>query len=159
GWSGDTDYKIVNNTFICNGGTAISLSSINGFVLENNAAFSCYTYWMLANPTSVTADYNAFDSSGITTGHAFKWNNPAGDTYTTYRSVKPTLDTHSITPAGFGLGANYIPTVGSPLIGKGTNLSGFQITELSFDKAGNPRLATGAWDVGAYQSGSSGTPP
>ena len=53
---------------------------------------------------------------------------------------------------------------GSPTIGKGTNLTslctsfGISGNPCNFDILGNPRPATGAWDIGAYQYGSSPGP-
>ncbi len=54
----------------------------------------------------------------------------------------------------------FVPQSGSPAIGKGANLTGTcsgQATPglgaLCKDKAGNPRPASGAWDVGAFNSG------
>lgn len=45
------------------------------------------------------------------------------------------------------LANDYNLTAGSPLIGAGTNLSGY----FTSDANGNPRPSSGAWDIGAYQ--------
>jgi hypothetical protein len=45
------------------------------------------------------------------------------------------------------LNANYVPQSSSPAIGTGVNLSSYFITDL----AGNTRISSGAWDIGAYQ--------
>jgi hypothetical protein len=54
------------------------------------------------------------------------------------------------------------PLSGSPVIGAGTNLSALctgPLVPLCRDKGGNSRPASGAWDVGAYNSGTSTPPP
>lgn len=48
---------------------------------------------------------------------------------------------------------------GSPAIGAGTNLTSLEITQLNSDMGGTARPSSGPWDVGAYQSGSTGNRP
>jgi len=57
--------------------------------------------------------------------------------------------------------ASYYPTTGSSAIGAGANLSNVGIVGLNYDKDGNARPATGAWDIGAYEyvQGGDKTPP
>jgi len=60
--------------------------------------------------------------------------------------------------SSLGLTSDGHLSAGSPAIAAGTNLSslctGGAINALCSDKAGNPRPKTGAWDAGAYSSGS-----
>jgi hypothetical protein len=53
------------------------------------------------------------------------------------------------------LNAGYAPMTPSAAIGNGANLSAFFTT----DMAGNPRPATGAWDIGAFQHQAAPLPP
>jgi hypothetical protein len=46
---------------------------------------------------------------------------------------------------------NYGLQSGSPCIGAGTNLSSVNLPGLDADKEGNPRPASGPWDLGAFQ--------
>jgi parallel beta-helix repeat protein len=45
------------------------------------------------------------------------------------------------------------PQTGSPAIGKGENLTSLNLATLDIDKGGTARSASGAWTVGAYESG------
>lgn len=51
------------------------------------------------------------------------------------------------------LDANYQPQAASPVVRRGENLTSFcaKYPALCYDKAGNLRPVTGAWDIGAYQ--------
>jgi hypothetical protein len=48
---------------------------------------------------------------------------------------------------------------GSPAIGAGANLASLGLAFLNADKNGTARSSAGAWDVGAYSSGSAATAP
>jgi hypothetical protein len=63
------------------------------------------------------------------------------------------------TAANPGLNSNYFPQSGSPAIGLGANLTGLNILPLDVDKTGAPRVAAGAWTVGAYQIASGAPQP
>jgi hypothetical protein len=58
---------------------------------------------------------------------------------------------------------NAFPTAtlqaGSPAIAAGANLTSLRQTFLNSDKNGTARPSTGAWDVGAFSSGSAVTRP
>jgi hypothetical protein len=77
-------------------------------------------------------------------------------------------DSHGMalaSPANLGLDSNGRPQNGSPLIGKGHNLSSLcsgqpnpGIGALCYDAAGNARPGgTTSWDLGAYSSGTTAT--
>ena len=54
------------------------------------------------------------------------------------------------------LSSGFVPQAGSSAIGLGTNLTQLGILALNSDRAAVPRPLIGAWDAGAYVSGSSG---
>jgi hypothetical protein len=58
--------------------------------------------------------------------------------------------------------ANWKPAAGSLLIGAGTNLTAFALARglaLTNDIWGNPRPASGAWDIGALYGTNTPAPP
>lgn len=74
----------------------------------------------------------------------------------TYSVTPSGLETHGITNDPLFLSANNLRLqAGSAAIGAGKNLTTFAIAHglrLTNDPDGNPRPATGAWDMGAYQN-------
>jgi hypothetical protein len=165
GYSGDSNYYIINNYFASKGGgTAIQIGPVTSgqFVIENNAMNNFYTYLYLSSfsGATTTINNNAYDLTGASTGHAFKVNYTGGATFSQYIAANSTYDTNSITPTSLGV-SSYQPQSGSALIGAGANLTSLGITSLDTDYAGAARPSTGAWDIGAYKysSGSSDTTP
>jgi len=154
GFSGDRNYYIINNSIDCKGSSAISIGPVTNFTIENNAIYDCQTYLYTHNITgAVTVNNNAYDLAGSTGGSAFKWNgNNGGATFLQYQAATG-LDSSLLTLSSFGWNSLYILQPGSALIGKGTNLTDLDITALDTDKAGTARPSTGAWDIGAYESG------
>jgi hypothetical protein len=57
------------------------------------------------------------------------------------------------------LDANWVPQTGSSAIAVGVNLTAVVPQAARFDKAGNPRPASGPWDAGAYNHAASSNPP
>src|SRR5262245_40084448 len=76
-------------------------------------------------------------------------------------------DTHGFAQTNMSIDATTgRPLAGSPLIGAGQNLNSIcsgqpnpGLGALCFDAAGTARPVAGAWDIGAYQFGSSPAPP
>ena len=161
GYAGDRNYYIVDNFFDCNTVGALNFGPVENITIENNVMRNCYSYISTHNITgTVNVNTNAYDLAGSGTGNAFQWNGNVGSTYTAYRAANPTLDVKSITPADLMVDSAFIPQIGSPLIGAGTNLSNLGITALDYDRAGSLRPGgLGAWDLGSYQSGSSSALP
>lgn len=89
----------------------------------------------------MTISNNYFSSSASTWASE---NNPVGTSFV--NGGKPLFTS---VPA-----LNFTINNGSVFIGKGANLSSIFTT----DKDGNPRPSSGAWDIGPYQSASSGAP-
>lgn len=109
--------------------------------------------------TGQTSDYNigfnlAFNR-WVEDGDGGAWK-----TLAQYQASPYFQELHSST-ANPLLDANYKLTTGSPAIGTGTNLTSLGITELNVDAAGVARPASGPWDIGAFQFGSTPdtTPP
>lgn len=81
---------------------------------------------------------------------------------TTYPDMTGGFDLHGSSPTTASVNLNpstYIPGAGSTAIGAATNLTSLcsTIAALCFDKAGNPRPASGPWDAGAFNG--AGSPP
>jgi hypothetical protein len=157
--STDSNIYVLNNTIRTNNNACLKALAQTGLIWENNAVQGCYTYWVAEGTQgSPTVDYNAFDSSAATSTHAFAWDAGA-NTYAFYKARHPTLDIHSITAASLGLDASSRPSVGSALIGKGTNLTSLGIPELNLDRAGfNRPSGTAPWDIGATNSVATSVP-
>jgi hypothetical protein len=113
---------VFNNLFV-SGGDGLTVQN-NIFLDLNNWSF------YFGDLTRATFDYNAYDNSNT--------------------SNAPT-EPHWVVAADLGLAASYAPQAGSPVIGSGLNLTALGIPLLNVDRAGRPRPASGAWDIGPYQ--------
>ena len=153
---------IANNTLI--GGTqasggCISIRGDASMIMRNNIVSNCQTLVSVSTSPSTTfsaISNNVFQDSSLsgvlqvlnsTISSLTSWLASIGDT--TSQSITSSL----------GLGANYVPQSSSPAIGKGANLTSIGIAALNNDKAGIARSGSGAWDVGAYQSGGNAQRP
>jgi hypothetical protein len=109
-------------------------------------------------------DYNIYagagtvNAFGVQTGNVNSfagWQAVYGDNTGGFdaHGANPSIASVQLNPTSYTLGA------GSTAIGAGKNLTSLcgAVPELCFDKAGNPRPATGAWDAGAYQSAPANT--
>ena len=150
---------VYNNTFECTaglgGGAAFNDFGKNSgaVVFKNNAVTSCDTLMYVSKP--FTADYNAYGNSTSNTfdcDGTFYTNSPLSSWQSCISG-----DSHSFYSSSLGLDTTTgIPGSGSPVIGAGTNLSSLctgNLAQLCSDKAGNPRSTSGAWTIGAYNSG------
>lgn len=157
--SGD---MIANNTVI--GGTqsvggCISMRGDASMVFRNNIASNCQTLLTVSTSpaTSFTAISNNVFQDPAVSGVLTVLNSAVSSLTSWLASIG---DTTSQTITGsLSLGANYAPQPGSPTVGKGANLTSMGMAALDSDKAGIARSSSGAWDVGAYQSGGSAQRP
>lgn len=97
-------------------------------------------------------DYYNLDESGA----AFEFSGSFIGTFSGWQGAC-NCDSSSIT-SNPNLASNYLLLSGSPAIGAGVNLTSLDVTALDSDKAGVLRPSTGAWAMGAYQSGTSSAP-
>ena len=149
----------------CEGfGNTSTLSS--GAIVENNAVQNCGVLiggsetgpGETGTFTVKTFDYNAYASCNHTYNCFFITLATAIDTsdFATWQSMSG-YDAHSIANLAssmyFALDSTFHPMTGSPLLGKGDNLTSLctgSLTPLCADKSGKARPKTGAWNIGAY---------
>jgi hypothetical protein len=156
---GATGLLIANNTFIGyrtrGSGSATGLGSKPGgtnIIHENNLYYSvgCVVNFGGSSsfPAVFVSEYNIYYDLPGGTG-AFYFPNYAAGNWSLWQGAGYDATGHS-TRSQPTLDANYVPTSADTVAkGKGTNLSAYFTT----DKNGNPRPATGAWDIGAFISG------
>ena len=135
-----------------------------GATVENNAVGGCGILVSSASPagnfTVAAFDYNAYANCQNYNCFFTDYNGVSIDVsdFATWQT-KSGFDAHSFANTAsatyFNLDAKYQPQTGSPLVGAGTNLSSLCATNSSLaalckDKNGNPRPATGAWNIGAF---------
>lgn len=171
---GDTNFYIYNNTFLGYSSSPGGMFANDtgggdtGMYLSNNIfAYAASALWMPSSSSPIAVDYNDYyditgsgvscawgiSSSCVSTGGSSSFSTWQGDGY----------DTHG-TYANPNLNSSYIPQSGSAAISLGTNLYSTcngqpnpGLGALCYDRAGNQRPSSGAWDAGAYSSGSGST--
>jgi hypothetical protein len=167
---GGTDHcTIVNNTLFANdtrntqsGEFQIEFYATNN-LFKNNIAYAAAQALMIhnepiskANPAAV--DFNLYDSPIGAAKSAWQWRGVAYLGYARYRAATR-LDAHSpfADPRFVSTGAspNFTLRPGSPAEGAGTDLGAAVLGSVDF--AGNPRVAGGKVDIGAYQHQPAGT--
>lgn len=176
--SGQTGSIVANNTMLNNqpSGTGIdeNLQTPGVTYVVNNAAGGSGTL-VGGNTFPTTLDYNFYENctsyncffiGSIDTSSFATWQ---GDGYDTHGGASLSSSTYFNLDSGCVPGSVGDPCQlqsGSPLIGAGTNLYSVcngqpnpGLGALCYDKAGNARPASGAWDVGAYQYAGSAPPP
>lgn len=158
---------IYNNSYDSSSGRAnafLSLSdTINGFVMENNAAkadLETIFRLGLTMKGTVTINNNDWDITGSSGGPmGYEGSGGSTMTYTWAQWQALGYDTNSLGPTSDPLFTN--ETIGSfnltlqsssPCRGAGLNLTSLDITSLDSDLLGDSRPSSGAWDIGAYQS-------
>jgi hypothetical protein len=185
-WNG-SGWSLYNNTFIGNttstasqnGGSDGLVSSIASLNFKNNVMTTSNSLIQITPglPLSGSPDYNIYadggsggatfycgngSGSGNKTSSFASWVSCIGnETHSAYYSTPPLPNCNSNTDC-----SNVQPASGSTVIGAGENLNTIcngqpnpGVGALCFDKAGNARPSSGAWDVGAYSSGSSVVQP
>jgi hypothetical protein len=164
---GGNGHQIYNNTvLVTNTGTGACLNDTGGqsgrsATVKNNALSGCdQMYRFDSSVSSLTADHNMFAAGTAGGNNTFDWTNHSS-TYSLSTWVSQTgQDTNSAAaiPGSLGASSSGMPQTGSMLIGAGTNLTSLctgALAPLCKDKAGVQRPATGAWDSGAYYTGTS----
>jgi hypothetical protein len=151
-----------NNTIIGNNPTGNACywsSAESNLTFENNIGMGCQTLFTTANTTVTfaTFDYNTWENMNVDHGdtRTFNINNIYYATLAQWQAAC-NCDAHSqsASSSAINLNSSGHPQAGSDVIGFGTNLTSKNISALDKDKAGVARPATGAWDDGAYQYGS-----
>jgi hypothetical protein len=150
------DIYVVNNTLVGNSrrndGVRMRDGGGSGQVIKNNIFYNlnpAINNWPNIFSNISASDYNVFNTinfSGVI-------NACCSPTYYTTLSdwqAATGLDVHSV-PGSPNLDVNYHLSASSSAIGLGSNLTSLGIPELTFDKSGTQRPATGPWDAGAYQ--------
>jgi hypothetical protein len=189
--TGDMNDIMVNNTAVGYSGSNGVLQVVQNSThqtVENNVSQGAGELIQQggSGSTSYAAfDYNAYSycgstncwaAAGVDSGSFAAWQagtclgaantcDPHGIGYPYPMSAPNPLLLDSACVAG-SVGSSCAPQSGSPLIGKGANLTSLctgNLAALCSDIAGNPRPSTGPWTIGAYQSGgtavSSGATP
>ncbi len=180
--TGDTGDLFANNTSLgvsgANGSIAYQTNHAQNVTIENNATGGNGILVAEAVPVTYTVfDYNAYEN--CSSYNCFYTSFVDSGLFTVWQAGSctgspKTCDQHGIANLSsstyFALnsactvgsvGQNCAPQFGSPLIQAGANLSSLctgNLAPLCSDRAGNPRPATGAWDIGAYQAASSDGP-
>jgi hypothetical protein len=153
----EADGIMVNNTVYGPGvtpGTGSAIEVCEGtetnIRIQNNALATAQNIIGICSGATLTALSNNayFNSAG---SDSFSWHNALFGSFATW--VADSGETNSVydSLANFKLDANGKPQTGSVLIGAGANLTSLGIPELNKDILGNPRPASGAWDIGAFQ--------
>jgi hypothetical protein len=153
----NTGTAIYNNT--CVGvrpeNTCITLPSNPGVIYENNLMVESNTFFSLTGSSSIAVgDYNVYEAQGAGGNYAFNLSSEQTNSLNTWKSVSG-QDAHSIYSPTISVNVDGTLQSGSPAIGAGKNLSNLGIAALNMDASGNPRPSSGAWDVGARNSGTS----
>lgn len=150
---------IYNNTLVGAGGENCFVNT--GFtaanVYNNNIATGCANRMTLMT-SGFTGVFTSDYEDGYSFTNASNWVcNNAASCWSLATSKTNGQDAHSIS-GNASLTPAYKLLVGSPAIFAGANLTSAGITALDSDLAGVARPAAGAWDIGAYQYSTSGSP-
>jgi hypothetical protein len=164
---------VANNTVwggsFANGGVACDIGHSDAVItLWKNTVCEGQSTTFGIQPDSIIGggsgaiDYNLVGdgaNSGNMENYGYQGNN--AQTLTAWRAIAlrnaTVHDANSqlVPISGMLLSNDGHPQAGSPVIGKGANLTslctGGAINALCQDKAGTPRPTSGAWDIGAYQ--------
>jgi len=174
---------VANNTlyqsFYTNGGVALDVGMTDATLNlhQNNVVWGQSYDSKIQSGTAVNGtgalNYNTY-VDGSSYGNADNFTYPGHDTQSlvAWRSTAlPGASTHDansqlLSTSQIMLNADGTPQSGSLIIAAGTNLFSTcngkpkpGLGALCSDMAGNPRPTSGAWDAGAYNFGSQGTPP
>jgi hypothetical protein len=147
-----------NNTIVGpNNNGAYCVLAVGGSVtFKNNVISGCWAGFFFYRPTStVTMNNNVYANQGS-----------CGIGYSSAAVCYPTIaewrtftgqEPNSQYATSAGLDSNFHPQTGSAVIGASANLFSLGVAGLEYDKSGAARKSSGAWDTGAYLSGSSTT--
>ena len=171
---GASGTKIFNNTIVESSGAATHWNSCimaqNSPTIENNVCEGMQVgIWLSNNPTSVVSNYNDFYGLlGNGTGAFITGDGATGYPTLSAWTSSTGYDASSIATDP-SLTSAFMLNSGSPVIGKGTNLTSTGISGLtasapqifginySCGTACLTRPSSGAWDMGAYEFSGSGS--
>lgn len=149
--------EIYNNVIV--GGSAsvgicLTVNDTINAKVNNNALSGCNQLISVNTGTTfadATTDlnYNTYACGGSV--NCFNWTgvSPYEDSFITWKALCG-CDGNSTVNAGLLLDSTGRPTVGSPIIGAGMNLTILGNSDLNKDKMLIPRPSSGAWSTGAY---------
>jgi hypothetical protein len=151
--AGSGDLSIYNNTILgvntAKGNCFNAFSTVSHLRFENNAVARCNILIFFATNVQATIDHNSYGEGG---GNSFVCNKEflGPDRFSRWKSCIGG-DAHSSYSPSLRLSERGLPQPHSPAIRAGANLTYLGIPALNKDALGNPRPATGPWDVGAFQ--------
>jgi hypothetical protein len=164
--SNGTGHLILNNTVLPGAGctTDFGIAEASNVTLENNLGLSNGNYVYQSSPVTaiVTADYNSWQMPAG--GNPFWCSAGGGISFSTWKSSCG-FDIHGQN-ASIAINSDFTLPSGSAAIGAAANLTSLGITALdkgapqTFGAGGScgtgcgVRPSSGAWDAGAYASGS-----
>jgi hypothetical protein len=157
--------RFFNNTVIGSNAVdntlCVGLEYLSSLTYENNTISGCGDPMSMISTTIASADYNFYGPPSCQNLHnCFDWNGSFTGTFAAWQTAC-SCDAHSIQGSAPLLNANGSPEAGSPVIGKAVNLTpaatGILVSLTSDTTLGGTRTpgirpATGAWDIGAYES-------
>jgi hypothetical protein len=166
-WMGnyfDVAPRIFNNTMINLGiANCTRMESNTNIIFENNITSGCNVFvGYVQGSTISTQDYNLYEAKGSSGGN-YSYNILPGtstDSLATWQSFIH-QDSHSHELSARSVNSDGTLHTNSPAINTGANLTSLGISALNGDKNGTARPTSGAWTIGAYNSGtpSSTQPP
>jgi hypothetical protein len=145
-----------NNTIVgANNNGAYCVLSVGGSAtFKNNVISGCWAGFFFYRATSsLTMNYNVYANQG-SCGIGYSSAAVCYSTIAGWRTFTG-QEANSQYAASAGLDGNFYPQAASAVIGASTNLSSLGVVALQSDKSGASRHSSGAWDAGAYLSGSS----
>jgi hypothetical protein len=150
--------NIYNNTFMDAGGTGNNAwnavnSYVGGMILKNNIFYNNGTF-VYQESSGITASNNDYYLGSPQWVYISTFENSLASW-----QAGCACDASSFTANPNLNAATFVPKAGSRVVGAGANLTSVGITSLDVDAAGVVRPPSGAWDIGAYQSGSTASGP
>lgn len=148
--------QVYNNTIVGpNNNGAYCVLLVGGApTIKNNVLSGCWAAVFFYSPAPSTIfNYNTYANQG-SCGIGYSTSAVCFNSISSWRSFTG-QEANGQLVASAGLDGTFHPTSGSAVIVKGTNLSSLGVAALQLDKAGAVRILSGAWDSGAYQSGTS----
>lgn len=154
---------IANNTFVGYSNSCIALGLGNSpITVRNNIFYQVGTAISMGGGSrgvpivsGFSSDYNVFWPVKGGSGYFF---DPGYDADNYAGWIALGYESHSPVTSEPLLDANYVPlSTDTVAVGNGTNLTPLAIAALLVDFNGNPRPATGAWTIGAYQAADTNT--
>jgi len=152
--------SVFNNTIVGNnpGGYCLWGTYQNSFSVKNNVILGCQTLVEIDNSTLASGGLNNNVYQEINGVGAFSWNRSFTTSLAQWQSDTG-QDGSALLVASAGVDGTGKPQARAVLIGAGANLTSVGIASLDQDMSGSARPATGAWDAGAYNGGTTTAQP